>query len=196
MAYQGNSNSEKNIQNLKIQPVGGATMKETKGQEFKNDMSFIFTNIIKPNLLSFVGASLHSAIDQLLFKNRQNGTPQGYYSGYSSGVVNYTNFSNLNLQNQVKPIQPIQPLTTKDYKSIGWVSKDKADKALEEMRAILREYGRVSINNLFDLAELSGPGKEGWNYGWLNLNNATTTMINGGWWVIVLPEPIRFPNAN
>ena len=191
MAYQGNSNSEKNIQNLKLKPIGGATMKETKGQQFKNDMSLIFTNIVKPNLLSFVGASLHSAIDQLLFKNRQNGTPPGYYGGYSSGVVNYTNFSNPNLQNQVKPIQP---QATKDYKSIVWDSQTKAAKALNDMRSVITEYGRVSINNLFDLAELSGPGKEGWNYGWYNLNSATVTMINGGWWVIVLPDPVRFPN--
>lgn len=191
MAYQGNSNNEKNIQNLKLKPVGGATMKETKGQQFKEDMGLIFKNIIKPNLLSFVGASLHSAIDQILFKNRQNGTPPGYYGGYSTGVINYTNFSNPNVQNQIRPIQP---QATKDYKSIVWDSQIKAEKALNDMRAVIREYGRVSINNLFDLAELSGPGKEGWNYGWLNLNNATTTMINGGWWIIVLPEPVRFPN--
>lgn len=192
MAYQGNSNNEKkDIQSLKLQPVGGATIKETKSQQFKNDMSLIFTNIIKPNLLSFVGASLHSAIDQILFKNRQNGAPPGYYNGYSSGVINYSSFSSTNLQNQIKPIQPQQ---TKDYKSIGWVSKDKADRALNDMRAVIREYGRVSINNLFDLAELSGPGKEGWNYGWYNLDTASTTMVNGGWWVIVLPEPVRFPN--
>jgi len=193
LEYPNNSNNNKNNE-PKVEPVGGAQIRETRGMRLRSDAGLIWKNVLKPNAMSFLGASLHSAIDILLFPNKQQ-NPPGYFGGFRSSGTPYVNYSNMYVNNSTngQVVSPLQPKQTTDYKSIVWNSEEKAQQALNGLRATIAEYGRVSINNLFDLAELSGPGKEGWNYGWVNLNSAYTTMVNGGWWVIVLPDPIRFP---
>lgn len=66
-------------------------------------------------------------------------------------------------------------------------AKFRAERTLEELNAWLREYKKLSIFRLYDIAAISGMDYQSDNWGWTDLSDAKIYPSNGGW-TLQLPK--------
>lgn len=74
------------------------------------------------------------------------------------------------------------------YDEIIFESRGEAEEVLTRMDELLDTYGKVSVADLYDLADLTGEYTYG-NYGWTNLSSAAVVRDGGGY-SLKLPRPI------
>lgn len=73
------------------------------------------------------------------------------------------------------------------YNDIEYDSRGEAEMVLEQMEAIIDNYGRVSVADLYDLADVTGEYTDH-NYGWTNLRSAEIFRNRYGAYVIKFPK--------
>lgn len=76
----------------------------------------------------------------------------------------------------------------KTYKDILFSTLNEANTVLNNMAAIIDEYGFVSIADFYDLVGITAH-YEDYKVGWRNIDSAYPEIANGGGWRLMLPEP-------
>lgn len=74
-----------------------------------------------------------------------------------------------------------------DLDDIKFRNRGDADIVLDELDAIIQEYGFASISDLYDLVGLSNKPYTAEKYGWTNIRSARPSPIRDGW-VLILPK--------
>lgn len=75
-----------------------------------------------------------------------------------------------------------------DYDEIVFESYGEADKVLEEMGNAIKDYGFVTIGDLYDFAGLDAPPYTSVKYGWDSIRYAEIKRVRGGGYGIELPK--------
>ena len=75
-----------------------------------------------------------------------------------------------------------------DYNNISFEYRGDAEMVLEQMDNMLREYGSVSVADMYEAAGLPAPPYTSNKYGWERLGDARIVRQNGEY-VLVLPRP-------
>lgn len=73
------------------------------------------------------------------------------------------------------------------YDDILFPSRGEADAVLEQMDAIIEEYGYVTVADMYDMADLNAP-YTGNRYGWTSVRRAEIVRVRGGDYIIKLPR--------
>ena len=73
------------------------------------------------------------------------------------------------------------------YDDILFPSRGEADAVLEQMDAIIEEYGYVTVADMYDMADLNAP-YTGNRYGWTSVRRAEIVRVRGGDYIIKLPK--------
>lgn len=68
-------------------------------------------------------------------------------------------------------------------------SREEAENILFRMEEIVRQYGKISVSDMFDMIGLSC-NRIANRYGWKNIRNVRIERTDGGW-RINLPTPVR-----
>lgn len=84
--------------------------------------------------------------------------------------------------------EPVQTNKRYSYDEIVFDTRRDAESVLENMRNALREYERVSVGDMCDLAGVSCSQTD-YDYGWTNLRNALVQQTRYGY-LIRLPKAI------
>lgn len=75
-----------------------------------------------------------------------------------------------------------------DYNNIGFERRGDAEMVLDLMDNMLREYGQVSISDMYEAAGLPAPPYTSGKYGWTNLSDARIVR-QGDEYVITMSRP-------
>lgn len=73
-----------------------------------------------------------------------------------------------------------------DYESIVFETRGQAAAVLDTMRSVIRQYGFVTVSEMYEMVELTAPFTAN-NYGWLDISTATVEHVYGGY-IIRLPK--------
>lgn len=74
-----------------------------------------------------------------------------------------------------------------DYDDIIFTTRGDAEAVIDAMIDIIERFGVVSVNDLYDLADVSTNNYTLNKYGWTNLQKASVIRVNGGY-MIKLPK--------
>lgn len=75
------------------------------------------------------------------------------------------------------------------YDEFNFNTKDDAETVLTSLIECINQYGKVSVNDLYDMVGMTAPWSDVY-WGWTNLSSATTRRDYQGY-RLVLPKPIR-----
>ena len=110
---------------------------------------------------------------------RGNVQPSFNYSYVSSRGQPVSNKSQQQTSNPTLPA----------YDEFNFSTKDDAETVLTNLIECINQFGRVSVNDLYDMVGMTAPWSDVY-WGWTNLASATTRRDYQGY-RLVLPKPIR-----
>lgn len=67
-----------------------------------------------------------------------------------------------------------------DFGQIVFKTQDDAENLLRSMQDYIREYGMISVGNLYDMIDETCNSTD-WNYGWTSLRTAHVVRAHNGW---------------
>lgn len=74
-----------------------------------------------------------------------------------------------------------------DYDDIEFDNRGDAEAVLDQMAAVIKQYGLVTVLDLYDMVELTAPYTAD-KYGWTSVRNAETVRVRGGKYILKLPK--------
>lgn len=126
----------------------------------------------------------------MLFFNTPTGR-MGSLMGRGANVQPAFNYSYVSNRGQALTRQPQQVNTDQRpaYDQFIFNTKDEAETVLTSMIECINTYGKVSVNDLYDMVGMTAPWSDVY-WGWTNLSTATTSRTYQGY-TLILPQPIR-----
>lgn len=196
--YRSNSHMSKeqgeNAQKeRKMQKVvsGKVTTRENKGRKFMSNFiaedagnvgNTVVNDVVVPAIKKLISEGIATVVDMFLFgetrihKNK-NGNKVSYRSYYEDRYGNGNSES-----------RGVRTTGNRfDYDDILFDDRGEAELVLDNMRDALREYGLISIADMYDMAGLTPPPTSN-RYGWTSLRNAEVKRVRGGDYIIELPK--------
>lgn len=76
-----------------------------------------------------------------------------------------------------------------DYDEIVYATRGDAEVVIKSMFDLVDTYGRVTVNDLYDLSGISTSNYQTTKYGWTNLGNPEAKSTYNGWIIAYLPKP-------
>lgn len=152
------------------------------GEDIEDVKSYIFRDIfipaIKRGLMDIVGAVLGQS-------------PRGYYDSRPSGTrVSYQKAYDDARRGYGRVRDPREPVSHSvfAFDDVIMDSRGDAQEVLNMMNDLLKEYGAVSVADLYDLAGISAPFTYR-DWGWYDLRSASYRATRDGW-LLVMPRAV------
>ena len=164
--------------NVKTKTNGVRTLKNLFISEDAKDIkTYVLHDVVVPTIKKMLVTSLD------MFLNGGRGTYDSR-SG-SSSKVSYRRY--YDDPRDSRPRESERPRSRFDYDDIIFDHRADAEAVLDSMTDALEEYKVVTVQDLYEFAELSAPFTSN-KYGWTNLSKAYVTSLMGGGYIIKLPK--------
>lgn len=168
---------ELGVEKLDIQKVASAFLAE--------DLSTVKERIINdyaiPMLKNGIWSIFSSALSLMIFgEDRSRSQSSNYVRGSSNSYDRY--YANPNRS------QPVNQRVIPNWQNLTSDSRADMEGILDQMWEAIREYGQVSIGDLYDLAGMTCNFTDN-KYGWKDLTGAYIKNVPGGY-SIVFPKPV------
>ena len=193
--YQSNSHKSREKREAatpppkKVEAVVTGSRKKQSGFKKLADMfikedahnvgTYILTDVLIPALVKIFFFKQKTAYDMFFYgqagRSRRNGGPIR---------VNYRGRYNGDSDWRDRPVAR----SRFDYDDIEFDSRGDAEMVLDAMRDIIARYDVVTVNDLYDLANLDNPYTMQ-RYGWINLDSAYVMRNRNNKFVLKLPRP-------
>lgn len=200
--YKANSFTSKNEETTeKIRPVAKKTVATAtirKKSELRkmvdaflpNDLNAvkqdIVTNIVVPTVRKCLYNILKNTIDILI-----NGEITDRERSSSSRTrVSYAGYYNSSRNNDSRSDNSVARNNGYDYGDVIVGSIAEANDVLDEMGAMIEQYGRASVHNLYECVGQRGNYNDH-DFGWTNISRAKVVSDRDGY-RIVMPTPMHF----
>ena len=144
---------------------------------------FIVSDVIIPTVKNLFYDIVENSLKMALFGERggrSNSRPKR-----SGEYVSYDKMSRRNDRDYPEDHSTVR----RRYNDIEYDSRGEAEMILDQMDALIEQYGSVSIGDLYDLADVTGEYTDH-NYGWTRLNTAEITRNRYGAYVIKFPKAV------
>lgn len=145
-------------------------------EDAKNIKTYVIHDVVVPTIKKMLVTSL----DMFL-----NGGRSNYDNRSSSSKVSYRRY--YDDPRDSRPRESERPRSRFDYDDIIFDHRADAEAVLDSMTDALEEYKVVTVQDLYEFAELSAPFTSN-KYGWTNLSKAYVTSLMGGGYTIKLPK--------
>lgn len=196
--YPSNSNKSKEAEERKInKPVVKGAAKSRKksfGTKFaetfvSDDASdvkgYILSEVIVPSVKSLISEMVTSGIEMILY-----GETRGHRRYSTNSKTSYSSYYH-NVSSTRERGPGDTPRATLrgiyNFDEVILDNREDADAILDTMLETLEEYKRVSVADLYDLADLESTWADQ-KYGWKNLDTANVVRLPGEGWLIKLPK--------
>lgn len=146
-------------------------------EDAKNIKTYVLNDVIVPTIKKMLVTSL----DMFL-----NGGRSSYDTRSHTSKVSYRKYYD-DPRDSKSHSDSGRPRSRFDYDDIEFDHRGDAEAVLEQMIDMLEEYKVVTVQDLYDIADLSAPFTSN-KYGWTNLSSAYVTSIIGGGYVIKFPK--------
>ena len=138
-----------------------------------------------PLLRTGVGRFFNSAVSIALFGEDRSRGSSSNYSGSRTQRNSYdTYYQGGSGNRQGNPNRAVG----RSLQNLDFEFRADADDTLSQMYDAIRQYGQVSVGDLWDLMGVSNESTD-YNYGWYNLDGAFIKGIPGGY-RLMLPRPV------
>ena len=145
--------------------------------------SFIVSDVIIPTVKNLFYDIVENSLKMALFGERGGRTSR--QPRRSGEYVSYDKMSRRDDRDYRD--EPVR--TRYRYNDIEYDSRGDAEKVLDQMEAIIDNYGRVSGADLYDITDITGEYTDH-NYGWTNLSSAEVVRNRYGAYMIKFPKAI------
>lgn len=143
----------------------------------KDIKSYILYDVVIPTIKN----TFLTSLDMLL-----NGGRGSYNNRSHTSKVSYRRYYDDPRDNKTRPDSG-RPRSRFDYDDIEFDHRSDAEAVLEQMIDTIEEYKIVTVQDMYEFAELSAPFTSN-KFGWTNLSSAYVTSLMGGGYVIKLPK--------
>lgn len=186
-------------------PSFGQRLKETFiATDIQDVGDYIVWDIIVPSIGRLINDAICGASNRIFLGGGSTPSNLSYSRGVTRpNVTNYANRSRSQTQSGVVKVEtrPIPAQRTRSNFNLnnwGPISRPTAETILSRAVDYLEQYGRITVNDYYEIAEefLDFDFKLDYtaqNWGWKSLNTAEIVNVTGGS-VIKLPNPMYFSN--
>lgn len=180
---ESTTQTEKRVEKAVVKGV--TTRKQNGIQKFakafiSEEIGNIKTSIVNDILVPTFKKAVMNTIDMLL-----NG-PSGYTgSSVSSSKISYRNF--YDKKAEPRSVESAKARDRFDFEDISFPNRGAAELVLDQMDALVSQYGYVTILDMYDLSGLTAP-PTAHKYGWVTLRDAKITRMMDGDYIIRLPQ--------
>ena len=142
--------------------------------------SYIFMDVLVPAIKKAISDIIVGGSDMLLFgkssgSSRRSGGNVSYRSYYDDRNGSSRERDRPNSRNRF------------EYEDIVFETRGEAEMVREQMLDIIERYGFVTVEDVYDMADLTAPYTSN-KYGWTNIRNAETMRLRDGGFVLKLPK--------
>lgn len=169
----------------KKKSLGKKVMETFIGDDTQSVTSYILYDVLIPAAKTTISEMVTGGIEMLLFgevrkKDRNRRPNGGSYVSYGSYYKG---------DQQAKPSERNRNRSTGrayDYEDVIFETRGDAQEVLDSMVDIIAEFGQVSINDMYELCELTGTFTDD-KYGWVNLSSGKVIRGRDGY-ILELPR--------
>lgn len=151
-------------------------------EDIRNVGSYVVMDVLIPAAKKALSDIVANGIDMLLYGETGR-------RGKRSGTSDYISYRKYSDRDRDYDRRYDDYRTSNSYRDAIIGSRAEANDVLDEMRAIIEEYGAVSIADLNEMLNISGQYTDH-NYGWRSLHTAEVAMARGGGWELRLPKAV------
>ena len=192
--YKPNSHKyrEEAKEKKKIEKVVSGTVKTRKKNELhkladifisedvSNVKSYIVMDVLVPSIKKAISDIVRNGIDMILYGGRGGGgnstVSKISYRNYSKDYDNRGSYDSNKSRNGYS------------FDDVVLETRGEAEEVLLRMDEIIKEYGTVSVADLYDLIGKTG-SYTNYKYGWTNIRNAEPVRVRDGY-LLKLPKAL------
>ena len=194
--YQPNSHKfkeeQKTAEKKKVEKVVSGTAKIKKKSEIRkfadvfvsedasSVKSFVLEDVVIPGVKKLIVNAIKVTAEMVF---GESGSDR-YGRDSKIPYVSYDRFSSSRSDRRDEP----RSKQRFDFNNISFEHRADAELVLDQMDNMLREYGSVSVADMYEAAGLPAPPYTSNKYGWTHLGDARISR-QGGDYVLVLPRP-------
>ena len=145
-------------------------------EDISNVKSYVLMDVLVPAIKNAIVDIVTDGVNMIF------GTGSGRKKTSGSNYVSYRDYSRESKRNDNRVSSGRFA-----YDDILFPSRGEADAVLEQMDAIIEEYGYVTVADMYDMADLNAP-YTGNRYGWTSVRRAEIVRVRGGDYIIKLPR--------
>lgn len=184
---------QKPVKKEKFEKVisGTATVRKKSGvrkftdiflaEDIRDVKSYIFEDVVVPNIKNFIGDLIQETVNKLFFGGSRRTTDRSV--GFRADRVSYDRFSKPDTYRNDR----YSSKSEYSYDDIVLKSRGDAESVLDRMCEAIREYGMVSVADLYEFVGLPDQFTDH-KYGWTSMHNAKIIRLRDGY-TIDLPKP-------
>jgi hypothetical protein len=155
-------------------------------EDAENVKSYVVSDVIVPTIKN----TILEVVRMFMFGGR-GGDRARTSTPFASSKVSYRSFYG-GAEPPPRQKYSADSVSKFDYEDLVFETYGEADNVLEHMDNILKEYGVVTVMDMYDLADISAPYTCD-RYGWTDIHTAKVVRALGGGYMIDLPKatPVR-----
>lgn len=148
-------------------------------EDASNVKSYIMDNMVIPGVKKLLVGIISTAAEMFFGE-------QGYRNPHDGRRGSYVAYGDRYGRRDERPVSAARPRF--DYNDIIFESRPEAEAVLRAMDGSIRDYGYVSIADMYDMADLTAPPFTSVKYGWTDLRDAHIVRTFDGAYLIKLPK--------
>lgn len=167
-------------------PVGKRFLQSFGGEDARGVGQFVIFDIIVPAVKATINDIVGQGVERLLYGEtgrRQN-----------AGRSQHTSYSRVSGERASSSINDRDREYSRasrarfDFDDIILPTRGEAEKVLDTMVEVWREYGSVRVADLYDLVGITSDYTDN-NFGWVDIRQADVSRVRNGY-VLDLPRPV------
>lgn len=189
------SNSHKSKEEKKIESVVSGQAKTKKksdiqkltdifvSEDVSNVKSYILMDVLVPAVKKAISDIVTNGIDMILYG--ENGRSK---KSTSASKVSYRSYYDRENDTR-RDYRASAARNVFEYDDILFETRGDAESVLDAMNDIISQYGRVSVADLYDLANVQTSNYTANKYGWTDIFGCRPSRVRDGY-ILKLPRPI------
>ena len=154
-------------------------------EDLKTVKDRIMVDYLLPMLKNGLWSIFNSAISIALFGEDRS---RGNSSNYSGSRTQRNSYDGYYQGGNRGPQQSSNQPMRRSLQNLDFENRGDADDTLNQMYGAIRNYGQVTVGDLWDLMGVT-PDNTDYNYGWYNMDGSYIKGIPGGY-RLILPRPV------
>lgn len=194
--YPGNSNAKKQRPELqkvisgeviqRKKPLGRKIAEHFTGADARSIGEYVLFDILLPAFKDMIFESFTGGLERSLFGESRRRRTIGRGGGGSSSYVSYSGFNERSRNREIDR----RDRAKHDFREIILKTRAEAEEVLDQMRSLVDTYESASVNDLYDLVDITGEYvDQRWGWNKRNFYDATIRRISDGY-LLDFPKPI------
>lgn len=143
--------------------------------------NYILMDVLVPAIKKAIDDIVSDGVHMLLYNgDRKNGTRS------TASKISYRQYSD----QDNREYKLAGSRSGFNYDDIIFDSRGDAEAVLSAMQDVIDQFGKVSVADLYDLAEVSNTNYATNKYGWADIRHAETYRLRNGGYILKLPRAL------